>query len=144
MADIVVLEHKELTDPNLHEPKGIAAASANSVYVCTGEGTGSWHPLTISEMNYTPQPLQTYNQSANPSVTTLNLAGAGATVDGSIIDALNFTQVNKNVKECATVCNQLNTALAIIIANYNALKANYDSLVSSLKTSGVITNGSQT
>lgn len=144
MADIVVLEHKELTDPNLHEPKGIAEAYENSVYVCTGEGTGSWHPLTISEMDYSPLPLQTYNQSTNSAVTTLNLAGTGAITDGSINDALNYTQVNKNIKECATVCNQLNTALSIVIANYNALKANYDFLVSSLKTSGIISDDSQT
>ncbi len=39
MADI---QHSALTDPNLHEPKGIAAATANKVYVSDGAGSGAW------------------------------------------------------------------------------------------------------
>ena len=34
--------HKDLTDPNLHEPKGAGAAAANSIYVANGGGSGSW------------------------------------------------------------------------------------------------------
>jgi microcystin-dependent protein len=41
MAD----NHADLTDPDLHEPKGIAIAPANSVYVATGTGTGFWERL---------------------------------------------------------------------------------------------------
>lgn len=39
MADV---EHSLLTGSDLHEPKGIAAASANRVYVADGAGSGSW------------------------------------------------------------------------------------------------------
>ena len=35
-------EHNALTDPQLHEPKGCAAASANEVYVSNGAGSGTW------------------------------------------------------------------------------------------------------
>lgn len=35
-------EHSTLTDPELHEPKGAAAASANNSYVADGAGSGSW------------------------------------------------------------------------------------------------------
>ena len=35
-------EHNALTDPQLHEPKGCAAASANEVYVSNGAGSGVW------------------------------------------------------------------------------------------------------
>jgi hypothetical protein len=34
--------HSTLTDPNIHEPKGVASATADSFYVATGAGTGSW------------------------------------------------------------------------------------------------------
>jgi hypothetical protein len=39
-------EHKDITDPNIHEPKGIATAAANRIYVANGTGGGSWIKIT--------------------------------------------------------------------------------------------------
>jgi len=39
MADVL---HASITDPYLHEPKGAAAASANTVYHADGAGSGTW------------------------------------------------------------------------------------------------------
>lgn len=36
------VQHSTLTDPNLHEPKGIAAASADQIYRSNGSGSGTW------------------------------------------------------------------------------------------------------
>ena len=36
------VQHSALTDPNIHEPKGIASASSGQVYVANGSGSGSW------------------------------------------------------------------------------------------------------
>jgi hypothetical protein len=36
------IQHSSLTDPNIHEPKGISTASANSSYMSNGSGTGTW------------------------------------------------------------------------------------------------------
>jgi hypothetical protein len=38
-------EHSVITDPNIHEPKGVAAASAGQVYVANGSGSGVWTAL---------------------------------------------------------------------------------------------------
>ena len=35
-------EHKDLPDTQLHEPKGCASASVNTVYVSNGSGSGTW------------------------------------------------------------------------------------------------------
>lgn len=37
----MTVEHRTITDPNIHEPKGAAAASANSIYVFDGAGSGT-------------------------------------------------------------------------------------------------------
>lgn len=37
--------HRTLTDPSLHEPKGISTAPNETVYVSNGSGTGIWTPL---------------------------------------------------------------------------------------------------
>jgi hypothetical protein len=36
------VEHSVLTGSDLHEPKGVAAAAANRVYISNGAGSGSW------------------------------------------------------------------------------------------------------
>jgi microcystin-dependent protein len=42
---LVNIAHKNLTDPDLHEPKGISTATAGQVYVADGNGSGTWEDL---------------------------------------------------------------------------------------------------
>lgn len=44
-------EHNTITDPNLHEPKGVAAAAINTVYVANGAGSGTWKVLEEGSLN---------------------------------------------------------------------------------------------
>ena len=39
---MVNVNHSSLTDPYLHEPKGVASAVAGEVYVADGAGSGTW------------------------------------------------------------------------------------------------------
>lgn len=39
------VQHSSLSDPNLHEPKGVSTAAANGVYLSNGSGSGSWTPV---------------------------------------------------------------------------------------------------
>lgn len=38
----MAVEHVNITDPDIHEPKGVAAASIGKVYVSDGAGSGDW------------------------------------------------------------------------------------------------------
>ena len=40
-------QHSALTGADLHEPKGVAAASAGTVYIADGVGSGSWIPQVV-------------------------------------------------------------------------------------------------
>lgn len=42
------VEHSTLTGASLHEPKGVAAAAANRVYVSDGAASGSWTTISNS------------------------------------------------------------------------------------------------
>jgi len=42
-------EHKDLPDNQLHEPKGVAAASINTAYVANGAGSGTWKKIGVSQ-----------------------------------------------------------------------------------------------
>jgi hypothetical protein len=44
-----MVEHVSLTDPNLHEPKGVALATSGTVYVANGVGSGSWQLPSATE-----------------------------------------------------------------------------------------------
>lgn len=50
MADV---QHNTMTGADLHEPKGAGAASANTVYVANGSGTGTWQKISTSEIDAT-------------------------------------------------------------------------------------------
>ena len=39
-------EHVSITDPEIHEPKGIATASLGEIYVANGTGSGTWDATT--------------------------------------------------------------------------------------------------
>lgn len=45
-------EHKNITDPNNHEPKGASVAATGTVYTSDGAGSGAWSaiPLDLSGM----------------------------------------------------------------------------------------------
>jgi len=46
------IQHKDITDPNIHEPKGIGTASADQVYVATGLGGGTWKTVDTTLTPY--------------------------------------------------------------------------------------------
>lgn len=43
----MAIEHSILTDPDVHEPKGISGASSGTVYVANGAGSGVWTDPSI-------------------------------------------------------------------------------------------------
>lgn len=40
------IEHSAISDPDIHEPKGISSASAGEIYVADGAASGNWSPVT--------------------------------------------------------------------------------------------------
>jgi hypothetical protein len=49
----MTIQHELIADPKIHEPKGVAAASANTVYVANGGGSGAWSTLTTGSLPMT-------------------------------------------------------------------------------------------
>lgn len=42
---MATVQHSSLTDPDLHEPKGISSAVSNTVYTANGSGSGTFIPV---------------------------------------------------------------------------------------------------
>jgi hypothetical protein len=47
----MTIQHASISDPDIHEPKGIAAALAGQVYAADGLGSGSWQPQAGAPTN---------------------------------------------------------------------------------------------
>lgn len=45
-------EHSTLTDPYVHEPKGIVSAANGTVYVCNGSGSGAWSNIQANKREF--------------------------------------------------------------------------------------------
>lgn len=73
-----MVEHVSITDPNIHEPKGVASATADRVYVSDGAGSGAWQLLN-------PYGGIIYN----------DVAGSGTTISGPT----SYTLMNVNTSD---------------------------------------------
>lgn len=65
---MATVQHSAITDPNIHEPKGITSATINEVYVSDGSGSGTWQKLSPPQFT---------------GITTNGQAGDTVTVDGA-------------------------------------------------------------
>lgn len=68
----MTIEHKNITDPYIHEPKGAAAASNHTVYIADGSGSGAWALVPSESIDTTD--LETTLQSAIDA-TTITVTG---------------------------------------------------------------------
>jgi hypothetical protein len=58
--------HVDITDPNVHEPKGAASAAADSFYVADGSGSGSWKKRLLKlTAAITPVPTGTFTTTSH-------------------------------------------------------------------------------
>ena len=78
------VNHSTLTDPYLHEPKGIAASGADRVYIANGSGSGVWTPLARYVNGYVAFDAATpaYQHSVTTSFTVINPTFAISTNNG--------------------------------------------------------------
>lgn len=67
MSDI---QHKDIPEAQLHEPKGVSTAADGRVYVANGAGTGSWIRVPDSSIDSEVSPSGAYLESGGGGVAT--------------------------------------------------------------------------
>lgn len=48
----MAIQHKDITEPNNHEPKGASTAIAEEVYIADGAGSGTWKKPDVHETGW--------------------------------------------------------------------------------------------
>lgn len=47
----MAVEHRNIADPEIHEPKGVSTAAANTTYVASGSGSGTWTKIPVQGLS---------------------------------------------------------------------------------------------
>lgn len=116
------VNHSTLTDPYLHEPKGVASANANEVYVANGSGSGSWKPHHHFVGAYLAFDATTpaYTHAATTSPTVINPTLATSVVDGfTVTNSPNARLVYNNTVD-------INAQITITLSTKQASGGNRD------------------
>ena len=132
------IAHKDLTDPQLHEPKGASTAPSGSTLFADGIGGTLWKSIEISDLDFTAETVTEAPESAVTDASTMSTAGMSATTDGTIADAANFTLTNKNIKELATAYNALVGKFNALLDEHEGLIETVNALITSLQSEGLI------
>lgn len=125
--------HSSLTGTDLHEPKGVAAASVNTVYVADGSGSGTWQKVTASALDSTT----IFNTNKDYITVTLLDVSTASSVLVPISRACTLTKVTSVIGGAITVANSIITITkkggfttgTLTIAFTGSAKGDIDSLI---------------
>lgn len=116
------VNHSTLTDPYLHEPKGVAAASSGDVYVANGAGSGVWTPKQqLIELS-----LEGYLEDVS-SVETVHVPIPFA---GTVVKVITVLESSiSSADSTVTVKNSAGTSMGTLtIANASSAAGDVDTL----------------
>lgn len=144
---IGTIEHKDLPDNLLHEPKGASTASEGMTYVADGEASGSFQFLPLTYVSFTRTTIGEITPATITPIVSLTGAGLSQTPDGVLSDvpaAAGIPQsitnkINKNAAELLRLYTNLDTIKTDIDGAIAALETKLNALISALEDAGVIT-----
>ena len=82
------IEHKDLPDSLLHEPKGASTAVAGTVYVADGAGSGSFQKLPTTSLDITAPSVPVISHTAIAETASLDGSTLSQAADGSLTDII--------------------------------------------------------
>ena len=143
---IGTIEHKDLPDSLLHEPKGASTATLGMTYVADGDAAGSFQFLPLTYVDFTRTSVGEITPATITSIVTVTGAGLSQTADGILSDvpaAAGIPQtitnkINKNASELLRLYNNLSTIKTDLGTAISALETKVNSLITALETAGVI------
>ena len=141
------IQHADLPEQYLHEPKGAKTASAGTVYVANGSGSGAFGKLPVSSLDFTKDEVIKVSTTEIPTPVSENGTGLTSTADGTMSDVNYVTQVlvatiqeiNKNFKELFTIYSRDVQIHSAVKADVEALTSKLNALIDELAGVGLIT-----
>jgi len=143
MSDI---QHSQLPDELLHEPKGASTALEGTVYIADGEGSGSFDFLPMSDVAYTRTEVTSLTPATITSTVSLDGSTLSQTPDGVLLDVpaqvdvpvAITNKINENAAELLRLYNNQATINSNVSDAIGALETKLNDLITALNTAGVI------
>ena len=110
------IEHKDLPDSLLHEPKGASTAAVGTVYVADGASSGSFQKLPITSLNITIPEIATAVHTDVDNTVSLDGSTLSQTANGSLTDIPSLVNIPQ------TLTNKINENAAELLRLYNNQK----------------------
>lgn len=110
------IEHSELPDNLLHEPKGASTAAAGTVYIADGAGSGSFEKLPTTSLDITIPTVTTAVHTAVDDTVDLDGSTLSQAADGSLTDIPSLVNIPQ------TLTNKINENAAELLRLYNNQK----------------------
>lgn len=110
------IEHSELPDNLLHEPKGASTAVAGTVYVADGAGSGSFKKLPTTSLNITVPSVPVISHTDISGTSSLDGSTLSQAADGSLTDIPSLVNIPQ------TLTNKINENAAELFRLYNNQK----------------------
>jgi hypothetical protein len=95
MADI---QHKNIVDPNIHEPKGVKFAAKDTAYIADGNGSGAWREVLMPGFSVSTESL----------IVTLSGSMNGPGLVNSGVYPVGFQAIENNAPSIGVYSNYLN------------------------------------
>lgn len=142
------IQHADLPDQYLHEPKGASRAGTGSVYVANGSGSGEFKLLPVSSLDFDPEQIPEAVITVIPTPIEENGAGLLEIPDGSMSDVAYVTQVpvstikqiNKNFKELYEIYSRDVQIHNAVKEDVEILTSKLNSLIATLANIGLLDN----
>ena len=142
------IQHKDLPDQYLHEPKGAGTAGEGTVYVADGKGAGGFQLLPVSSLDFDASALPEIVLTTIPTPASEDGTGLAETANGTMTDVSYVSsipvstvkEINKNFKELYTIYQKDVEIHTAVKNDVEALASKLNSLINTLKTIGLIAN----
>lgn len=140
------IEHNELPDELLHEPKGASTAAAGTVYIADGAGSGSFQKLPTTSLDIASVSILDITPSTIDTTVTLDGAELAQVADGTLTDVQAYvgipqeitSKINENAAELLRLYNnqaQINQQVSNSIA---ILENKLNEVIVALKGVGIV------
>lgn len=140
------IEHSELPDNLLHEPKGASTAVAGTVYVADGAGSGSFTKLPTTSLDITSVSIYDITPSSIDRTVDMNGESLSQVADGTLTDVQAYvgipqeitSKINENASELLRLYknqSQINQQVSNSIA---ILENKLNEVISALRGVGIV------
>lgn len=143
------IEHRELPDELLHEPKGASTASAGTSYIADGEGSGEFKKIPVSSLDITVPAVDDEATGDITNIIAINGNTLAQVATGTLVDLLSYQEIpqemtvtiNKNTVEIYRLYLNLVSIVNSTKEKVSKIDQKLSSVITALKGIGLLKDG---